>query len=105
MVPNHQGQELNGLNSAIDSATVDFSQGALQLVVSETERAAKDQQDGAIYGAIYSEKWGSSTTKTDGDLRGNHGDIEIYGWKMMRDGCRFHGILSVKLASAAYWED
>lgn len=39
------GQELNGLNSAIDSATVDFSRGAFQLVVSETERAAKDEQD------------------------------------------------------------
>ena len=43
----HQGQELNALNSAIDSATVDFSQGAFQLVVSETERAAKDEQDRA----------------------------------------------------------
>jgi hypothetical protein len=39
---------LNGLNSAIDSATVDFSRGAFQLVVSETERAAKDEQEWAI---------------------------------------------------------
>jgi len=39
------GKELNGLNGAIDSATVDFSRGALQLVVSETERAVTDEQE------------------------------------------------------------
>ena len=39
------GKELNGLNGAIDSATVDFSRGALQLVVSETERAVMDEQE------------------------------------------------------------
>lgn len=39
------GKELNGLNGAIDSATVDFSRGALQLVVSEAERAVTDEQE------------------------------------------------------------
>lgn len=53
----HQGQELNGLNSAIDSATVDFSRGAFQLVVSETERAAKDEQERAM------RTWGDFTKK------------------------------------------
>ena len=40
------GNELNGLNGAIDAATVDFSGGALRLVVNEAERAGKAQQDG-----------------------------------------------------------
>ena len=52
---------MNGLNSAIDSATVDFSRGAFQLVVSETERAAKDEQERAM--------------RTLGDFTKKHGDL------------------------------
>ena len=52
------------LNSAIDSATVDFSRGAFQLVVSETERAAKDEQERAMrtsgdFMGFHQKTWGS----------------------------------------------
>ena len=69
----HQGQELNGLNSAIDSATVDFSRGAFQLVVSETERAAKDEQERnmANMGGFHQKTWGSLGIY----IMGNHRDI------------------------------
>lgn len=40
------------MNGAIDSATVDFSRGALQLIVSETERAVKDEQDKLVQSCL-----------------------------------------------------
>eukprot|EP00434_Breviolum_minutum_P016924 symbB.v1.2.014933.t3/scaffold1103.1/size137753/9 len=43
------GKELNGLNGAIDSATVDFSRGALQLVASKKVVLAALETSGGIW--------------------------------------------------------